>query len=65
MKLLTIKKPTYLNKKWTAKFEHQGKESVYEFNGSSEAINFYISAKHKCGEKFNENSKDFEEFMKS
>jgi hypothetical protein len=53
MRLITIKKPTYLNKKWTAKFEHQGKESVYEFNSSADAINFYISAKHKVGEFFN------------
>lgn len=52
MKLLSIKKPTHLNKNWTATIEHQGKERLYEFGNWTAAVKFYIDAKHAAGEKF-------------
>jgi hypothetical protein len=52
MKLLMIKKPTKLNKKWTAKIEHQGKVTLMEFDNWTAAIRFYIRAKHEAGERF-------------
>lgn len=53
MKLLSVKKPTHVFKKWFAIFSHQGKENKIEFDEISNVYSYYIKAKHSCGEKFN------------
>ncbi len=52
MKLINIKKPTNLNSKWLMTLEHNGQRNIYEFDGYKNALDFYVQAKHKVGERF-------------
>ena len=45
MKIISIRKPTKLNPKWIGTFEHEGKQSVVEFNTYSDAMRAYLKTK--------------------